>query len=203
MSSNLKSPEIREQIKQTNLIKYGVENPQQNKEIKEKTEDTNFKKYGCKSPFGNAQIQEKIIKTNIERYGVPHHSQNAEVAETMLKNSYNKKQYIFPSGKMVSCQGYERFALDELLFTAKIVEEDIEVDRRNVPEIWYNDKNGKKRRHYVDIYIKSQNRCIEVKSKWTNQEKNNVFEKQKAAKDLGLKYDIWIFDKSGNKIEVY
>jgi hypothetical protein len=203
VTSHLKSAEIREQIKQTNIIKYGVENPQQNKEIKEKTEKTNLKIYGCKSSFGNELIKEKIIKTNIERYGVPHHSQNAEVAETMLKKSYNKKQYTFPSGKIVDCQGYERFALDELLFTENISEEDIKVDRRDVPEIWYNDKDNKKRRHYVDIYIKSQNRCIEVKSTWTNQEKNNVFEKQKAAKDLGLKYDIWIFDKNGNKIDVY
>jgi len=203
VTSHLKSPEIREQIKQTNIIKYGVENPQQNKEIKEKKEKTNLKIYGCKSSFGNELVKEKIIKTNIERYGVPHHSQNAEVAETMLKKSYNKKQYTFPSGKIVDCQGYERFALDELLFTENISEEDIEVDRRNVPEIWYNDKDNKTRRHYVDIYIKSQNRCIEVKSTWTNQEKNNVFEKQKAAKDLGLKYDIWIFDKNGNKIETY
>jgi len=203
VTSNLKSPIIREQIKQTNIIKYGVENPQQNKEIKEKTEETNLKIYGCKCSFENKEVKKKIIKTNLERYGVPHHSQNAEVAEKMLKKSYNKKQYTFPSGKIVSCQGYESFALNELLFKEKIFEDDIEVDRRNVPEIWYNDKNEKKHRHYVDIYIKSQNRCIEVKSKWTNQEKNYVFEKQKAAYDLGLKYDIWIYDKSGIKIEAY
>ena len=33
VSSNLKLLETREQIKKTNLIKYGVENPQQNKDI--------------------------------------------------------------------------------------------------------------------------------------------------------------------------
>lgn len=84
-----------------------------------------------------------------------------------------------------------------------IVEEDIITQRTDVPEIWYIDKTNKKRRHFVDFYITSQNRCIEVKSTWTNQDKNNVFEKQDAAIKLGYKYDIWIFDKIGNKVAQY
>jgi hypothetical protein len=75
-------------------------------------------------------------------------------------------------------------------------------DRKLVPEIWYNDTNNKKHRHYVDIYIKSQNRCVEVKSTWSNQEKNNVLEKKDAAIGLGYKYDIWIYDKKKNKTEL-
>lgn len=49
-------------------------------------------------------------------------------------------------------------------------------------------------RHYVDIYIKSQNRCIEVKSTWTFQmEHCYIFEKQTSAKLLGFDYEIWVF----------
>jgi len=199
----LQSPEIREQIKQTNLVKYGVENPQQNKEIKEKTMNTNIELYGCKSPTGNICVKNKVIQTNLERYGVPHHSQNPEVSETMIKNAYNKKSYILPSGKTIFIQGYENFMLDYLLLVEKLDENDIFTNRNDVPEIWYNDKTYKRRRHYVDFYIKSQNRCIEVKSTFTNQEKNNVFEKQKAAKDLGLKYEIWIFNKEGDLLDKY
>jgi hypothetical protein len=199
----LQSPQIRQQIKDTNLEKYGAENPQQNIDISNKRCSTNLIKYGSKSPTGNIKVQEKIIKTNLEKYGVQHHSQNAEVADKMLKNSYNKKQYILPSGKIIDYQGYENFALIELLFIEKISEYEIITSRKLVPEIWYNDKNGKRRRHYVDFYIKSQNRCIEVKSTWTNQDKNSVFEKQKSAKDLGFIYDIWIFDKNGDKLETY
>ena len=120
----------------------------------------------------------------------------------MLKGSYNKKQYTLPSGKIITYQGYENFALDELLFEEKIDEDDIITERNNVPEIWYNDENNKRHRHYVDIYIKSQNRCIEVKSTWTNQKKNNVLEKKNAAESLGYKYDLWIYDKKRNKIEL-
>ena len=53
----------------------------------------------------------------------------------------------------------------------------------------YTDANNKKHRHYVDIYIPSQNRCIEVKSTWTLT-KDNVFLKQEAGKKLGYKYEI-------------
>jgi hypothetical protein len=198
--SHLKSPIIREQIKETNLEKYGVENPQQNTEIRNKTNNTNLVRYGCKTPIGSKYIKEKIIQTNLEKYGVPHHSQNSQIAENMLNAAYNKKQYILPSGKLLHYQGYENFALDELLHIEKIDENEIITNRKDVPEIWYIDKNNKKRRHYVDIYIKSQNRCIEVKSTWTNQSKNNVFEKQCSGQDLGYKYEIWIYDKKGNKV---
>jgi len=198
----LQSHEIRNKIKQTNLQKYGVENPQQNIEIKNKTYATNMIKYGSKYPLNNIEIKKKIIQTNLEKYGVSHHSQNAEIAEYMLQCSYNKKNYTLPSGKVITYQGYENFALDELLFVEKINENDIITDRKLVPEIWYNDINKKKHRHYVDIYIKSQNRCVEVKSTWTNQEKNNVLEKKNAANCLGYKYDIWIYDKKKNKSEL-
>ena len=107
-----------------------------------------------------------------------------------------------PSGKIISCQGYENFALDELLFKEKISEDDISTERNCVPEIWFYDKENVRHRYYVDIYIKSQNRCIEVKSSWTNQPKNFVFEKKEAAENLGYKYDLWIYDKNRNKVEL-
>jgi len=198
----LQNIEIRNKIKHTNLQKYGVENPQQNTDIQNKTYATNMIKYGCKIVLNNVDIKKKIIQTNLEKYGVSHHSQNAEIAEYMLQSSYNKKNYTLPSGKVTTYQGYENFALDELLFIEKIDEDDIITDRKLVPEIWYNDINNKKHRHYVDIYIKSQNRCIEVKSTWTNQEKNCVLEKKNAAIGLGYKYDIWIYDKKKNKTEL-
>lgn len=199
----LQSKQVRESAIQTNLKKYGVKNPQQNEEIKNKIYNTNLKKYGCKYYLQTNEFKDKVIQTNLKKYGVPHHSQNPEIAEKMLKKSYNIKEYIFPSGKKINYQGYENFGFDRLLNYENILENDIITDRNEVPEIWYIDKNNKKRRHFVDIYIKSQNRCIEVKSTFTNQEKNNVFEKQKAAKDLGLQYEIWILNRSGKLLEKY
>lgn len=197
----LQNPEIREKIKQTNLERYGVENPQQNIEVRNKTCNTNLKKYGVKYFWQTEDCKNKIIKTNLEKYGVHHHSQNPIVSEKMLKNAYKIKSYEMPSGKIVNYQGYENFMLDHLLLIEKVCEEDIINNRKDVPEIWFHDKNGKKRRHFVDFYIKSQNRCIEVKSIWTHKEKNFVLEKQESAKNLGYKYEIWIFDNKGNILE--
>jgi len=198
----LQSEIIKEKGKLTNLQKYGVENPQQNKEIREKTIETTLNRYGVEHFCKTKEFKEKVIKTNMEKYGVPHHSQNSEIAEKMLNNSYQRKEYTLPSGKIITYQGYENFALDELLFEEKISEDDIITSRVRVPEIWYYDENNKEHRYYVDIYVKSQNRCIEVKSSWTNQPKNYVLEKKKSAESLGYKYDLWIYDRKRNKIEL-
>ena len=74
---------------------------------------------------------------------------------------------------------------------------------KNVPQIWYDDEQGKKHRHYVDIFIPSQNRYIEVKSTWTaEKKKDNIYLKQNAAKDLGYQYEIWIFNAKKELLEV-
>jgi hypothetical protein len=196
----LQDSNIKEQIKTTNIIKYGVDNPQKNLTIKEKTKNTNFKKYGEEYYLKTNDFKIKTKLTNLKKYGVEHHSQNSEIAEKMLNNSYNKKTFQFPSGKIINCQGYEVFALYDLINKEMLCETDIIVDRKLVPKIWYTDSNDIKHRHFVDIYIPSQNRCIEVKSNWTNNSKNYVLEKQQAGIGLGLNYEIWIYDKKGNKI---
>jgi 5'(3')-deoxyribonucleotidase len=119
-------------------------------------------------------------------------------------NSYKLKEYILPSGNTIKCQGYEPFALDELIQNENIFENDIVTGTKNVPTIWYNDLNGKKHRHYVDIFIPSQNKCIEVKSTWTAHKNIDcIFLKQNAAKKLGYDYEIWIYNAKGEKIECY
>ena len=52
-----------------------------------------------------------------------------------------------------------------------------------MPEIWFTD-NNKEHRYYVDIYIPSQNKCIEVKSIYTYQRyiKTNFLKKEAAIK---------------------
>ena len=85
-----------------------------------------------------------------------------------------------------------------------ILEDDILTNRQNVPEIWYTDKTGKLRRHFVDIYIKSQNKCIEVKSTWTVTLKTgNVFLKHEAAKEQGFNSEIWVYNDKGELVEYY
>lgn len=198
----LQVPEIRQQIKKTNILKYGVENPQQNQEIRNKTSKTTMEKYGVENYTKTQEFKEKCKATCLQKYGVEHHLQNAEIAEKHLNSTFKNKTYTFPSGKTIQCQGYEPFALDDLVKEEHIDENDIFTNRTEVPEIWYIDCSGNQRRHYVDIFIKPQNRCIEVKSTWTNQEKNCVFEKQCAGKQLGYNYEVWVYEKYGVK-EIY
>ncbi len=77
-------------------------------------------------------------------------------------------------------------------------EEDIIINKNEVPTIWYEDNNNNnvKRRYYVDIFIPKENLCIEVKSNWTIN-----FSKTKSSKELG--YEIWVYDNKGNRLELY
>lgn len=207
---------------ETSLKHYGVKHPMQNKEIKTKTENTNLEKYGCKNVFQNKDIINKIKDTNIQKMGVDHNmklesnkelfkqtclkkygvenpSQNAEVSEKINNNLCKTKTYTLPSGKIIKCQGYEPFAFRDLL-NLNINENDIINKRTEVPKIWFIDNNNKKRRYYVDIFIPSQNKCIEVKS-WYIYKKNenkNLLKKQ-AALDLGYNFEFWIYDTKGNR----
>ena len=103
---------------------------------------------------------------------------------------------------VVSCG--KPFALKKLIKDELINETDIVTGAKNVPEIWYDDEAGKKHRHYVDIFIPSQNRMVEVKSTWTaEKKKDNIFLKQEAGKKLGYSYEIWVYNKKGEIVECH
>ena len=227
VENNLHRQDIKDKIKQTNLAKYGVEHASQCEEIKDKIKATNLEKYGFEHGFQSEEVKDKIKATNLEKYGFEHNLQREEVKykikatnlekygveyvmqceeimEKSLKTSFKSKEYVMPSGQIIKMQGYEHFALNELLQKENIKEDDIITGCKNVPTIWYYDEANKKHRHYVDIFIKSQNRCIEVKSEWTLKlHKKNVLLKQIYGKELGYNYEIWVYDNKGNKIETF
>jgi hypothetical protein len=190
--------DIKNKTKETFLKKYGCENFLQTEEIKNTRQEKCQKKYGVNYYLQSVEVKEKMRLNNIAKYGVEYPNQNTDIMDKSSKAAYKLKEYIFPSGAIVKIQGYENFALDELIINEKIDESDIIIGAKNVPVIWYNDETGKKHRHYVDIFIPSQNRCIEVKSTWTFT-KCGVLLKQKAAKELGYNYEIWVYDKKKNK----
>ena len=196
--------EHRDKCIKTSFKKYGVNCNLQNEEIKNKIKETNLKKYGVTNPFQNEEIKNKIKETNLKKYGFTNPTQNSEIAEKASNNSYQTKEYILPSGIKINYQGYENLALNELLNIYNINENDIFTKKSSVPELWYTDENNKKRRHYVDIYIKSQNKCIEVKSEWYyNMSEPIILLKQNAAKELGYKYEIWVYNNKKEKINCY
>jgi hypothetical protein len=213
--------EIKEKMKETILQRYGVDNYSKTDDWKEKTKETNMQRYGVDHYSKTEAYKEKIVKTNMQRYGVSnsnktketrdkikatcltrygveHPAQCQEIAEKTQKNAKKYKEYTMPSGTIRKVQGYEPFALDELV--KKYQEDDIITDRKYIPRITYM-INDKKKYYFPDIFIRSINTIIEVKSTWTYQSKlDNIREKESATKMAGYEYEIWVFDGKGNKI---
>ena len=197
-SNPMQNVEVQKKGKETNIIKYGCENPFQANECKEKSKETCMDKYGCEYASQSTEFKEKIRNTNIERYGVPNVSQNPEIIDKQFKRACKLKDYIYPCGKVIQVQGYEPFALDDLLAQG-YSSFDIITERKEVPEIWY-EKDGTQRRYFCDIYIPTENRIIEVKSDYTYQHSSgNVEEKAKASVACGYGYEVWVYSRNGNK----
>jgi hypothetical protein len=96
--------------------------------------------------------------------------QNNEVKALAMKNSYYVKNYTFPSGHIISCQGYEPLAIN-LLLRNGIDENDIWIDDqvgscKAFPKFMY-EYDDSIHRYYPDIYVASEDRFIEVKSEYT------------------------------------
>ena len=116
-----------------------------------------------------------------------------------MKSPYYYKDYTFPSGKIIRIQGYEHFALDELI--KDFTENQILTDRKDMPVIKYI-QNGSIHTYYPDIYIPHLNKIIEVKSTWTFEKKycRNMLKSLETKKKY--LFEFWIFDRKGNKVIV-
>jgi hypothetical protein len=191
---------IKEKTKQTNLERYGTDYPQRLDSTKDKIKKTNIQRYGVEFTLQSKEVREKAVQTNLKKYGVENPAQNQEVMERTQKNAKRYKEFTMPSGAVVKVQGYEPYALAELLKAYS--EDQIKVERKNVPRIQY-EVAGKKRYHFPDIFIPHENKIVEVKSTWTYKCKtDNVLTKKKACEEQGYTYEIWCYDSKGNRIEV-
>jgi len=196
-------PEVREKILKTIQERYNETNASKNEEIKEKIR-INFiksmmKKYNVINPLEVEEFRIKKENTCIKRYGSKNPMQNAEVAEKCLTNSYKLKEFKFDCGNIIKVQGYEHFLL-KILVNQGYSYNDIITKRTNVPKIWYF-KDNKNHRYYCDVYIKKNNTIYEVKSLWTyNKGREELILKKQGCIDFGYKFELYVFDKKGNRI---
>ena len=194
----LQNTVFKDKYKETLKERYGVTVPYHSTELKNRGAETCKKIYGVENPFQNEEIKHKITQTNIVKYGVEHSSQNSEIMLKTQANAKKYKKYVMPSGSIRNVQGYEPFAITELLKTFN--EEQIKTDRKDVPRIKYN-ITDKDRYYFPDIYIPSEKKIIEVKSPWTYKCKSdNIIHKKEATERLGYLYEVWIFAANGNRI---
>jgi hypothetical protein len=88
------SEEIKNKIKQKNLEKYGVENPSQSPDIHQKKIETSLKNYGCEYPTQSEIIKEKSKQTNFNKYGVSFAMKLPEVAQKSVETRFKNNNYI-------------------------------------------------------------------------------------------------------------
>lgn len=118
----------------------------------------------------------------------------------LIKIKYFKYSNIFKSGKIIGIQGFENLALDELIKIYKINENNILTSKRYMPKIFYKLKN-KAYRYYPDIWIKPENKIIEVKSYYTyNKELIKNINKALATRKLGYDFEFWIYTPESKNI---
>jgi hypothetical protein len=159
-------------------------------------------RFNTNTPIQNEEIKNKIMNKCLEKYGVKHPMQNKFVSDKQSKTCYKLKDFVFPCGTIFKVQGYEHFALDDLVKDG-FLSKDIIVSRKDVPEIWYVDSNNNKRRYFPDIYIPKLNKIIEVKSNWTYKMKKDMLElKANACTILGFNYEIRIYSRNNTELTI-
>lgn len=90
-----------EKRKATNLVKYGVETPLQNKTIKEKQEQTMIDKYGVRYAVQSPELIDQYKEICLEKYGVDNPLKLPEVQEKMTKSFVTK--YGYRSKEEIAC----------------------------------------------------------------------------------------------------
>lgn len=199
------SQKIKNKKSESSFVRYGVENISQSKTIKDKKKETLKKNYGVEFPMQSKRILNKHIANLQAKYGkeITNVSQLSFVMDKKIKKGISTKDFVLPSGKVVRLQGYEDFAIKYLLESG-ISECDMVIGNKNIESIvgsfWFDDVlKNKKRRYFPDIFIISENKIYEVKSKFTmTLDQNKILSKKQCVLDRGFNFGFIIFD--GNNV---
>lgn len=157
---------FKQKIRERHMENLGVPYPMMAASCMAKSRVTNQERYGADRPLQNPDIYEKHVSTVLERYGEDNVSKVPEIQAKKVISSFRRKEHLLPSGTIVMCQGYEPYAIDELLKTH--AEDDLKF-HTDIPTIrYYNPHINRSNTVYLpDIYIESTQLLVEVKSTWT------------------------------------
>ena len=84
----IKDDGVANKRKQTNIERFGVENPFQSEEIKEKIKAFNYEQYGVPSYTQTQECKDKMKRTCNERFGCDFYSQTNEYKERFRNTCY-------------------------------------------------------------------------------------------------------------------
>lgn len=170
--------------------RLGVERPQYLENYGEICREAYIKHHGHEFKHTEETI-ERIKATKIEKYG------------SVMVSTAKYTEYTFPSGKVVKVQGHEDLAIDKLL--ENHTEDDIVVGRSEIEKCcgmfeYYDSDDERYHIYYPDIYVKSENKLIEVKSPFTYRmhERVNLLKKQ-CVLDKGYNFEFWIIESNRYK----
>ena len=190
-------PEIKEKLKLARkLFNSSIEGQELNKEYSERMKilwsDDSFRQKqqeSMKVGYQNPAAIKNLSKNKLDFWA------NVDNTEKMFISRY--KDYMLPSGKIVKIQGYEDKAITFLL-NKKYNESDLIISDKEIFQhigpVYYL-HNNKKHRYIPDIFIKSENKIIEVKSPWSYKlhfEINQI--KKNACLELNFKFDFLVID---------
>lgn len=86
----------RKQTRETNLRKYGFEEPFGDPVTRAKCDKVNEERYGCKYPTRTEAIKEKTKQTCLRKYGVENPMQSKEILDRFKSNYKAKTGYDYP-----------------------------------------------------------------------------------------------------------
>lgn len=152
-------------------------------------------KYGVDNIFQTDTFKEHCKKESLIKYGCEYPMQHESVFLKSAINSAKTKIYKTNSGLLWNIKGYEDLALDILLEIYN--ENDIKIGS-DINYKFYYYVDNKKHRYYPDIQI--NNLIIEVKSYYTLKKDTYIKYKRQSVLDLGLEYELWIFNNRREKI---
>lgn len=156
--------------------------------------------HGVEHSLQRKDVQRKAKRTMRRLYGVSHALQNKELFDANLKTAYKLKDYKL-GRKWILVQGFEPQALDYIRKEKGVKSIDIicGVGAVEMPTIEYM-YLGKKRVYHPDIYIRSLNRIVEVKSEYTYRAKKYVNSLKRAACiAAGYNFTFLIMNSDGTR----
>lgn len=80
---------IQQKIKETTILRHGVENAAQSQAIKDKITQTNMSRYGVKRPLQSSKFRNKVKETNLKNYGHEYGFQSRTVKLLRFCNKLN------------------------------------------------------------------------------------------------------------------
>jgi hypothetical protein len=152
----------------------------------------------------NKKIWDKTRKTCIKTYGVDFPMKDPGVRKKAAV-SRTKIHHLYCNGKAYACQGYERFVLPRLVERYG-TEDVIGQFEPGFKTLLFVSSSGKRMSYRPDIYIRSKNTYIEVKSPYflfgspkgaDQMTRNRLLQHQ--ANKLGINLRFVVYDESSKR----